>query len=359
MNTGEAMRRRPFAALSAILVALFGAAAAVACENPLQMDGFKTCADVAKAEQEGALVVYSTDPEAAAEAELAKFHAVFPTIRTNYLRIQAGGLYAKLLAERQGNAYLADIAQLSDMSFALDFQKRGGYMQYVSPEMAAYKTEYKSVPEGYWTWGSLVVAAIAYNPTLVSADDAPRTWQDAMDPKWTDAISVKVSISGLQHVTWYVLRQLYGDNFWSKLAPLKPHAFDSYVQQFDRLVSGQDKVAFTAQYSGYLAMKAKDAPVVFVYPPDGVVAAPQPWGIVKEAPHPEAARLFMDWFLSVPGQSGNVQELFTYSPRPDVPPPPGGAGVTEFKLLIPNDWQAFEKTHAQFVREWDKITGLR
>ena len=61
----------------------------------------------------------------------------------NYLRIQAGGLYAKLLAERQGNAYLADVAQLSDMSFALDFQKRGGYMQYVSPEMAAYKKSTK------------------------------------------------------------------------------------------------------------------------------------------------------------------------------------------------------------------------
>jgi iron(III) transport system substrate-binding protein len=244
----------------------------MACDAPRQMDGFKTCADVSKAEQEGALVVYSTDPEAAAEAELAKFHAVFPKIKISYLRIQAGGLYAKLLAERQGNAYLADIAQLSDMSFALDFQKRGGYMQYVSPEMAAYKTEYKSAPEGYWTWGALVVAAIAYNPNLVSADEAPRTWQDAMDPKWTDAISVKVSISGLQHVTWYVLRQLYGNDFWAKLAPLKPHAFDSYVQQFDRLVSGQDKVALTAQYSGYLAMKAKGAPVVFVYPPDGAAA---------------------------------------------------------------------------------------
>ncbi len=356
---GGAMRRLSCAASTAMLAVLLGATASVACDNPRQMDGFKTCADVAKAEQEGALVVYSTDPEAAAEAELAKFHAVFPKIRMNYLRIQAGGLYAKLLAERQGNAYLADVAQLSDMSFALDFQKRGGYMQYVSPEMAAYKTEYKSSPEGYWTWGSLVVAAIAYNPTLVSADEAPRTWQDAMDPKWTDAISVKVSISGLQHVTWYVLRQLYGNDFWAKLAPLKPHAFNSYVQQFDRLVSGQDKVALTAQYSGYLTMKAKGAPVVFVYPPDGVVASPQPWGIVKEAPHPAAAQLFMDWFLSVPGQSGNVAELFTYSPRPDVPPPQGGAGVTEFKLLIPNDWQAFEKTHAQFVREWDKITGLR
>ena len=357
MTPGKMMRRL---CLSAMLMGLFAAGAtASACDSPRQMNGFKTCADVAKAEQEGALVVYSTDPEAAAEQELAKFRALFPAIKPTYLRIQAGGLYAKLLAERQGNAYLADIAQLSDMSFALDFQKRGGYMQYVSPEMAAYKPEFKSSPEGYWTWGALAIAAIAYNPKLVSAEDAPRTWKDMLDPKWTDAISVKVSISGLQHVEWYVLRQLYGNDFWPQLGPLKPHAFDSYVQQFDRLVNGQDKVALTAQYSGYLIMKAKGAPVEFVIPPDGVVASPQPWGIVSQAPHPAAAQLFMDWFLSAPGQAGNAQVLFYHSPRGDVPPPPGGVSVNEFKLLTPTDWHAFEQTHAQFVREWDKITGLR
>ena len=90
-----------------------------------------------------------------------------------------------------------------------------------------------------------------------------------------------------------------------------------------------------------------------------MVASPQPWGIVSQAPHPAAAQLFMDWFLSVPGQAGNAQVLFYHSPRADVPPPPGGVSVNEFKLLIPTDWQAFEQTHAQFVREWDKITGLR
>jgi iron(III) transport system substrate-binding protein len=349
---------------SGIVIALglicgFATAPTLACDNPRQMEGFKTCADVAKAESEGALVVYSTDPEAAGEQELSKFHALFPQIKATYLRLQAGALYARLLAERQGNAYLADIAQLSDMSFALDFQKRGGYMQYVSPEMAAYKPEFKSTPEGFWTWGALAIAAIAYNPNLVSVEEAPRTWKDALDPKWTDAISVKVTISGLQHVEWYVLRQLYGNDFWPKLAPLKPHAFDSYVQQFDRLVNGQDKVALTAQYSGYLIMKAKGAPVEFVIPPDGVVASPQPWGIVKEAPHPAAAQLFMDWFLSVPGQTGNAEVLYYHSPRGDVPPPPGGVSVNNFKLLTPTDWHAFEQSHAQFVREWDKITGLR
>ena len=180
-----------------------------------------------------------------------------------------------------------------------------------------------------------------------------------LDPKWTDAISVKVSISGLQHVEWYVLRQLYGNDFWPQLVPLRPHAFDSYVQQFDRLVNGQDKVALTAQYSGYLSMKAKGAPVEFVIPPDGVVAAPQPWGIVKEAPHPAAAQLFMDWFLGVPGQSGNVELLV----HPLAPQRRAAAARRREHQRVqgadPHRLAAFEQTHAQFVREWDKITGLR
>jgi iron(III) transport system substrate-binding protein len=323
------------------------------------MDGFKTCADPDKAAQEGALVLYSTDPETAGEALLAAFRTSFPAIKTTYLRLQAGGLYARLLAERQGRAYLADVVQLSDLSFAQDFQKRSGYMHYVSPEMTAYPVGFKSVPEGYWNWGALVIAAIAYNPHLVSAAEAPKTWADMLDPKWADAISVKVTISGLQHVEWYVLRKLYGDDFWSKLAPLKPHAFDSYVQQFDRLVNGQDKVALTAQYSGYLLMRAKGAPVEFVAPPDGVIAAPQAYGLIAEAPHPEAAKLFYDWFLGVPGQTAATRTLYYNSPRDDVPPPPGGLSTGHFKLLYPDDWIRFAQSHPQFVREWDKLTGLR
>jgi iron(III) transport system substrate-binding protein len=348
-----------FGVLCLLSLARLAFAADLSCPEPRQMDGFKTCADVTKAEQEGDLVVYSTDPEVAQQTLLASFHAAFPKIKTNYLRLQAGALYAKLLAERQGQVYSADVVQLSDVGFAADFQKRGGYMHYISPEMAAYKPEYKSKPEGYWNWGAVVVAGIAYNPTLVPASEAPRNYMDLLDPKWTDNISVKVTISGLQHVTWYVIRKLHGPEYWEKFALLRPHAFDSYVQQFDRLVSGQDKIVMTAQYSGYLIMKAKGAPVEFVYPPEGLIATPQPYGLVKEAPHPEAARLFMDWFLGVPGQTAAVKALYYHSPRSDVPPPPGGEPVTKFKLLFPEDWDGFIASHAAYAREWNKLTGLK
>src|SRR5271154_4829870 len=109
------------------------------CAQPQEVQGFKTCADVAKAEAEGELVVYATNPEAAELRVLAEFNKAFPKIKTNYTRLQAGALYAKVSAERQAKTYTVDVMQLSDMGMVLDFQKKNGYAHYLSPQMAAFK----------------------------------------------------------------------------------------------------------------------------------------------------------------------------------------------------------------------------
>ena len=353
----QAFRRQ---AVSLMVAALAWAGAAqAACPNPTRLAGFSTCADVAKAEQEGSVVLYTTDPEEGVAAMMAQFHKVFPKIATQYMRLQAGALYAKIMSERRASSYLVDAMQLSDLGFVLDFQKRGGYELYVSPELGAYGADYKSKPEGYWAWGSVLTAGIAYNPKLVPADQAPRSWHDLLNPAWADSISVKVSNSGLQHETWFELRRLYGDDYWTEFAKLKPRAFDSYVQQYDRVTNGQDKIIATAQYSGYLQYKAKGAPIEFVYPADGLPAGPETYGVVANAPHPEAAKLFMDWFLSVPGQTATANAMFSNSIRTDVAPPPGGVGLDGLKLLYPADWDAFLTSRTQFVRFWDKMTGMR
>jgi len=349
--------------LGAAITALASAPAMAAdgdlCANPKEIHGFKTCADIEKAEAEGELIVYATNPEAAELKVLNAFHTLFPKIKTNYVRLQAGALYAKVLAERQAKSYLVDAMQISDMGMILDFEKKGGYQRYVSPAMAAFKPEYKSKPEGNWTWGAIGPAGIAYNPTVVKDSEAPKSWKEALDPKWADSVSVKVSNSGLQHVAWYELRQLYGPEYWKKFAELKPRAFDSYVQQYDRLVNQQDKIIHTAQYSGYLEWKAKGAPVAFIAPADGLPATPETWGVVANAPHPNAARLYLDWFLSTEGQKVNGQFLYLHSPREDAAPPPGGESTAELKLLLPDDWSKFLTTRTEFQREWDKATGLR
>jgi iron(III) transport system substrate-binding protein len=323
------------------------------------MEGFKTCADVGKAEAEGAVVLYSTDPEAGQAKLVGAFIKAFPKIQAKFFRLQAGALYAKILSERQAKSYLVDVIQISDMGMILDFQRKGGFTQYISPEMAAFKPEYKSKPVGYWTWGSVIMAGIAYNSKNTPEAEAPKTWEDLLNPKWADAVNVKVSNSGLQHGVWFMLKPLLGDDYFKKFATQKPRAFDSYVQQYGRLVDGQDKVIMGAQYSGTVEFTAKGAPIGFVFPALGLPAVSETYGIVADGPHPNAAQLFMDWFLSPVGQKALADALALHSPRDDVPPPPGALPLAKMKLLIPADWDAFEKDRPSFAKEWDRIVGAR
>jgi len=329
------------------------------CDKPRQMEGFKTCADVEKAEAEGAVVLYSTDPEAGQAKLVGAFMKTFPKIQAKFFRLQAGALYAKILSERQAKSYLVDVIQISDMGMIRDFQKKNGFVQYISPEMAAFKPEYKSSPEGYWTWGSVIMGGIAYNKKNTTEAEAPKTWEDLLDPKWTDGINVKVSNSGLQHGVWYMLKPLLGDDYFKKFEAQKPRAFDSYVQQYGRLVDGQDKVIMGAQYSGAVEFTAKGAPIGFVFPDKGLPAVSETYGIVADGPHPNAGKLFMDWFLSPVGQKALADALALHSPREDVPPPPGAVPLSKMKLLIPADWDAFEKDRPSFAKEWDRIVGAR
>jgi len=342
-----------------MLLGVAGSTAAVACEKPRQMDGFQTCADVEEAFREGQLVHYAPDTETAQAQYLAEFRKMFPQIKTSNLRLQTGALYARLNAERQARTYVPDTLILTEIGFALDLQRRGGWTHYLSPELKHYKPHHKSTPEGYYTWDNEIIAGLAYNPNFVKPEEAPKSWKDLLNPRWASLVNVKLSTSGLQHSTWYTLRELYGAEFWTKFAELKPRGFDSYVQQFDRTVSGQDHIAATGQYSGYLISKAKGAPIVFVVPEEGLNVTPGVMGVVDKAPHPNVARLFLDWYLGIPGQIAMTKSTMNYSPRADVPPPPGGQSMVGVKMMVPGNWDDFIKSHGQYVREWDRMVGMR
>lgn len=142
--------------------------------NPTKVLDFQTFADLAKTEQEGELVYYGHDSETAISTLLDAFKKDFPKIKTSYVRLQTGALYAKLTSERSANRFLVDVVQFSEVSPANDLQKKGGYEQYVSPETAKHKPEYLSNPAGYFAWGGVTFAGIAYNKGRLKAEQAPR-----------------------------------------------------------------------------------------------------------------------------------------------------------------------------------------
>jgi len=359
------LSRRQLLKTGALLAAapILGATRRAAAQSPARATkvlDFQTGADVAKAEQEGEVVYYSHDGEAGIAALLEGFRKDFPKIKTSYVRAQTGALYAKITAERSANRFGVDVLQLSDISPAIDFQKKGGYELHVSPEHAAYKPAYQSTPAGHFTWAGVTFAGIAYNRSKVKAEQAPKTWKDILSATHKDGISAKLSTSGMQHMQWYTLRKLYGADFWPEFAKQRPKGFDSRAQLFDRLAKGDDRVCALAEYAGYTLFKEKGAEIDFVAPPDGLPATPALIGVVNRAPHPEAAKLFVDWALSNRGQSVyQTQTILLYgSVRTDAPPMATGKKLADFKLLFPADWTDFQASHGAFVKEWNALMGL-
>src|SRR5262249_54931609 len=223
--------RRALLKASAALAAmpLAGRAFAQAGRTPTKVLDFHTHADVAKAEQEGQLVFYCHENEAGTAAIMEGFGKDFPKIKTSYVRAQTGALYNKIVSERSAGRFDVDVLQLSDIAPAVDFEKRGGYEVYSGPYMGAYKKDYLSTAPGNYFWTGVTFAGLAYNKTKVKADEAPKTYTDINNARWRNKISCKISSSGIQYVQWYLLRQIYGNDFWKEFAKQRPRAFDSRV----------------------------------------------------------------------------------------------------------------------------------
>src|SRR6202165_3606457 len=225
-STKSIVTRRTLLKAGAAMPFLGIAAPAVLAQAPLKSPtkilDFMPNAEVVKAEQEGQLVFYCHENEPGTAGIMEGFRKDFPKINTSYVRAQTGALYNKILSERSAGRFDVDVIQLSDLAPAVDFQKKGGYEHYVSPETPAYKEDHLSSPAGSFFLTGVDPAGIAYNSNKVSAAGAPKTVQGLLNPRWKGSISCKISASGLQFVQWYTLRKLYGASFWKELAKKNP-----------------------------------------------------------------------------------------------------------------------------------------
>jgi len=91
------------------------------------------------------------------------------------------------------------------------------------------------------------------------------------------------------------------NDFMRKLAAQQPSLRKGHVLLAQLVASGEIPVALTMYQANVLSLKKKGAPIDFV-PVQPVVARPQGIGIAKDAPHPAAALLFVDYVLSPEGQ---------------------------------------------------------
>lgn len=328
------------------------------CDDPTEVQGFLTCADVEAAKQEGKVVLYAPAGEDLQVELLREFNELFPEIEVQSLWAQTGSLYTKVKQEIQTDNTLVDVLVLSDPTLLMEMQTAEDLAEYNSPAIEAYTdANVKSDPAGYWTSWGMIATSIAYNEETIG-DNPPEDWEDLLDPKYEGRANLKNTTSGLQFAQWKALSDEFGEEYWTEgIASLKPYAFDSFNQQFDRLVSGEDLVAINGQISGVMQYLQKGAPLKIVYPEgSGVPATLEAAAVMNDAPHPEAARLLLDWLLSVPGQEAVVDIMQYFSSRTDVAAPEGAGAPDDVKFLVPT-WSEMPDSRPVFEDAWKVVLG--
>jgi len=268
------------------------------------------------AKKEGKMVFYTSLNIEDSNGLLRKFEEKYPFIKTELNRLTADRLLIRFQSEARAKRYAADVI-INGGARTHITKKEGLLMKYVSPETKFYPAGFKD-PDGYWTDTYLNAHILVYNTRMLAAKDVPRSHEDLLQPQWNGKI-VMVS----KAYEWFLkLLKIWGEEkgmaYFKRLAQQNPGFRIGSSQIADLVAAGENPIGINTYSTTVEDLKAKGAPLEWV-PLDPVIAILHPIAITAQAPHPNAAKLFVDYVLSKEGMT--VLRGFKRIPsRPDVEP---------------------------------------
>jgi len=299
------------------------------------------------AKAEGSLVYYTSN--STQEAIAAEFMKKYPFVKVQTLRAQDTDLRRRLSEEYQANNVQADILEVLATGMA-QFQLQGILLEYWTPELASYdeSTMSKGKNGGVYYLGDREgYTVLGYNTKLVSAADAPKTYDDLLNPKWKGKMAVATSSLSVEWVGTMV--EAKGADFVNKLKAQDIKAQNvSVAALLNLVISGEVPLSPTIGISNVELAKQSNASVAWVAlePVHTTLGAT---GILTKARHPNAAVLFMDFIHSQAGQEFGVTQG-SASPRNGVKTPYS----TSFKKFYPGAKYGADKYEAKY-NEWQDL----
>jgi iron(III) transport system substrate-binding protein len=311
---------------------------------------------VEQARAEGELNWYTSLPGATAKTLLAQFQKTYPFIQTHLVRSSTFEVARQTDTEIKSGKVQCDVLHVLDVAAFIDLKRRGELYRYVSSEDKAIPEAYKD--PGYWTAMRAVTLCMAYDTRRLKAQEAPKSWEDLTDPKWRGKLGLKdAALAGTAYTEYYFLRDLYGMSYWRKLAEQNPRVFRTAGELMDALVAGQITVASGVTGAGvYQASRVRNQPVAAIIPSEGLPMMLGPVAIAADAPHPNCAKLFVDFALSSEVQASLCALSASYSVRADVPPPEGQPPLSKLKILQPTGgWDAYYQAQDALQAEYARF----
>ncbi len=254
---------------------------------------------IAGAKNEGQMVFYTSVETEFARALTSGFEAKYPFIKTDIYRSTHAKILSRMNVERKTGTYLADVVSVGEFE-TYQMQKMGFIASYKSPSAQAYPEGFKD-PDGYWAdlYDNLIVTA--YNTLRVKRDELPKRYEDLLHPRWKGRMVFDENEDRWFANILYLMGEKKGMELMQGLArqQIAIRAGRSMVTQL--LGAGEYDLQIVAYWYKPYLMKKQGAPVDWLSLEPALVAL-HPISVVNRAPHPNAARLFIDFVLSEEGQ---------------------------------------------------------
>ena len=332
---------------------------AAAVATPLTFLGRKQApaADMlAAARAEGQITWYISHYAADLAQQVANAFTAETGVRVNVIRTTAAVAYERLQQEYRVKAANCDMFSTTDVGHYVRLKQAGRLARVDPPNAASILPEFRSFdPDGTYIPTNYGLIGITYNSAKVPPGEVPRTWPGLIDSKWKGRIALGHPGFSAYAATWALQMQLlYGWEYLEKLAANDPLVGRSINDTVTMLNSGERMIA-AGPIQTTLTSVYRGNPLQVTYPEDGSVMIVSPSAVPVNAPHPQAARLFLDFLLG-PEHSRLVAESGGLPLRPDIPVKPGVKLPGEVKTIRPMDAQITEGVPKVQVR-WRDIFG--
>ncbi len=280
------------------------------------------------AKKEGRLVVYTYTFSGDTGNTFARAFKDKYGITIDFISGRSPSIVERLRTEYRANQIVADLAEGAGARMAL--LKDGGFTASmrelpVLKEKDVWKGDvslYDPEASSLLIYTATPITMIA-NTQLVKPGEEPASWQDLLDPKWKGKVVTMDPAQGTEPYYLYV-------GMTNKKA-LPPDFFDSFARQEIHFSMGgpSDTARALARGEGYIGAPAsalgaipviqEGGPIKLLSPKEGFPVTTLPFVFMKNGPHPNAGKLFVNWLLSAEGMSLYAKTTLTYSFRKDVP----------------------------------------
>lgn len=239
-----------------------------------------------------------------------------------WVQVKSGGTTELLdiIAQEDGE-------QTCDVMFGGGVESYEAYREYFEAYVSTQSEELDGTfysEEGSWTVFSELPIVIIYNNKLVAAEEAPKGWQELLGGDWTGKIAfADPGSSGTSCTALAAICQVL-ELTPEELIAVFEEALDGNVSPDSKSVleevnEGKRLVGITLEEAAIKEIN-QGADLSIVYPLEGTSAIPDGSALVKNAPHPENARLFIDFTVSRDVQKIVEEQFYRRTVRLDIEP---------------------------------------